>query len=145
MRRAPIVLLALLAVTCSTSTTPPTTPGRPDIGFRIKSPIFFGSAGTAPINVELEIQNVAKVPVELRRVAIRPGPGMTQYSVEPYERTLAVTIAPGEIKTFDVPLSGYTNAGRLQVIEPLALRAFLDFDMGGKRFREMYTVSDITQ
>jgi hypothetical protein len=136
--------LALLLAACATMNKPPTV-GRPDIDVRQASALFFGSGTTAPLNLTVVIQNPAKEPIVVRRVRLQPGPGMTQYSMYPSERTLNETIAPGETKEISITATAYTQYSRLDPTEPLGLRTVIDYDSGGKHHQELYIITNVGQ
>jgi hypothetical protein len=144
MRKLLVLPLAFLAVACGSASRQPTE-GRPAIRIRQTAPLFFGSAFSTPLSIELTIANVAKEPIRVRRVRLQPGPAMTQYSVYPASRIINEVIQPGETAQVNVAMTAYTNIRRLQPTEPLGLRAFLDYEAGGKRFQELYIVLRIEQ
>jgi hypothetical protein len=144
MRKLVVLPLALLAVACASVNREP-TPGRPAIRIVQKTPLFFGSGFTAPLNIELTIANVAKEPIRVRRVRLQPGPAMTQYSVYPASRIVSEVIQPGQTAEVDVVMTAYTDIRRLHPTEPLGIRALIDYESGGKRFQELYIILQIEQ
>jgi hypothetical protein len=149
MRTRRLIPLALLLVAacalaaCATMNKPP-TPGRPVVDVRQASALFFGSGTTAPLNLTVDIQNPAKEPIVVRRIRLQPGPGMTQYSMYPTERTLNQTIAPGETKEISLTATAYTQYSRLDPTEPLGMRTILDYDTGGKHHQELYIAINVS-
>jgi len=142
MRTHLVIPLALLVAACASVTQPP-TPGRPVIEVRRSSAIFFGSSSTAPLNLDIEILNPAKEAIVVRRVRVQPAPGMMQYNIYPALRTVHETIEPGETKIIHITATAYTGIARLDPTEPLGIRAYLDYDLGGKRHQELYATVNV--
>jgi hypothetical protein len=142
MRTLFVLPLALLVAACSSVSQPP-TPGRPLLEVRQSSAIFFGSSATAPLNLDMVISNPAKEAIVVRRVRVQPAPGMMQYDIYPASRAVRETVEPGETKVIHIAATAYTGIARLDATEPLRIRAYLDYDLGGKRHQELYAVLDV--
>ena len=63
---------------------------------------------------------------------------MSQYTVRPYEQLYSHALPPGDARSVDMVLMAFTNTPRLRQLEPLNLRARVDYEYQGKRYREMY-------
>jgi hypothetical protein len=135
MRRPLLPLLLLLAVACA-SANRPSTPGRPEIGVRQLGSLFFGSGSTSPITFEVGIRNVAAEPIKIVRVRLEASPSMAQYTTYPVERVFNETLAPGETKAVSLVATARTLTRN--PTEPLSMRAFIDYESGGTRHRELY-------
>ena len=140
MRRFLIVALVFALMACSSSAPKfggrPATIERPDIDVRQLSVPFFGSGYTAPLPLDVDITNRSSVPLNVRRVRVE-ATGMSEYSIYPNERLFKETLAPGQTKSFSINATAYTNIARLTPVEPLSLRATIDFESGETRFREL--------
>lgn len=143
MRRL-LVPLVFLAAACAAMNRPP-TPGRPDVAVRQLSPIFFGSGYSAPVTIGVAIRNPSNAPILVKRVRLEAGPGMIEYSVRPSDRLINETLAPGEAKAVQINMTAYTNIARLHSVESLALRAFVEFQREGERFREIYIFRQVSE
>jgi hypothetical protein len=136
------LFLVLAAVACSSSsgTDRPANVAKPDIVVENKaSSIFFGSGSTAPVPLDITITNNASVPLRLRRIQIE-SPSMVEYTLRPFQRIFNEEIGPGQTKTISVVSTAYTNIARLNVTEPLQIRAIVEFEgpaPGKTRFREI--------
>lgn len=71
-------------------------------------------------------------------------PGMMQYTVRPEQRMFSTTLAPGETKSFPISATAIASSRRLSVTEPLDLRADIDFETDGRRFREIFNFSNVS-
>jgi len=140
----PLFLLLALAVGCSSSGAKE-SPGKPALRIAQSAPLFFGSGFSAPLNVNVDISNVAKEPIRVRRVRLEPGGGQNQYNIYPHSRIVSETIQPGETKTLYVALTAYTDIRRLQPTEPLGMRAIIDYEFGGTRYQGYYIFLQIDQ
>lgn len=132
-----LLLLPLAAAGCSAFNRPP-TPGRPEVAVRQLTPLFFGSSYSAPVTIGVGIRNPSREPIVVRRVRLEPGPGMNEYSVQSTERQINESLAPGEAKAVNINMTAVTNVPRLHSVEKLSLRAFIEFDREGQRYREIY-------
>ncbi|MFP5246057.1 MAG: hypothetical protein ACLGH0_05140 [Thermoanaerobaculia bacterium] len=132
MRRLSVVLL--LVVACASNR--PATPGRPEVALERHGSLFFGSGRTAPLGVDIHVRNSATQPIRVRRIRLEASPAMAQFSIYPVERILNETVAPGDIYTLRLVATAVTNVQRPN--EPLSLRTYVDFELDGKRHRELY-------
>lgn len=135
MRRA-ICLLAFVLAACSSSQQ--LSPDRPEVAVRQLNPLFFGSGYTAPVTIGVAIRNPAKDPIVVRRIRLETGPGMIEYGVRPAERLLNETLAPDQALETHVNMTATTGRSRLQTVEPLSLRAYVEFERAGQDYREIY-------
>ena len=101
--------------------------------------MFFGSGRTAPLTLEVGISNPASRPLIVRRIRVE-SPGMVQYGIQPTERIFRETLQPGEGRVLAMTVTAIAGSSRLNATEPLTLRAWIDFEIDGKRFRELYLV-----
>jgi hypothetical protein len=139
------LVLALAFLTACSSLNKPPTPGRPEVDIFQQTPMFFGSGSQAPLNLAVTIRNPAKEPIVVRRIRISEAMGMAQYTVRPAERMVREPLAPGESKELNITATAYTNIRRLNTTEPLSLRAIVEYESGGKRHQELYTVLVVGQ
>lgn len=129
-----VLLVATLALACASR---PQTPGRPEVTLLQQGDLFFGGAGRSDLHIDVVVRNVAKAPIVVRRVRLNAGPG-AQYRVEPAERTVHREIAPGETGIVSLAMTASTDIANLDASEPLTLRAMVEFERGGRRYREIY-------
>lgn len=139
------LLVALAFLTACSSMNQPPTPGRPVVDVYQQSAIFFGSGGSAPLNLAVTITNPSKEVIVVRRIRVTEGMGMTQYRVGQAERIVRETIAPGESAQVLVTTTAYTDRTRLTPTEPLGLRTLVDYESGGKRHQELYVILVVGQ
>jgi hypothetical protein len=124
----------LVAIACGTGSARPADVAEPQVRVELAHELFFGSGATAPATIDVTVLNRATTPIVLRRVQLS-SPGMTTYAIFPITRDFRETIQPGEIKTVSVFATAQTTVRR--PVEPLSLRAVIDFASGGKVWREM--------
>ncbi|MEO6487834.1 MAG: hypothetical protein ABIO78_07845 [Thermoanaerobaculia bacterium] len=139
MRLTTVLALCLvLAAGCgSTSASRPKDVPKPDVEIRRIGDMFFGSGRTAPLTLEVAISNPAPRALIVRRIRVE-APGMVQYGIQPTERILRETLQPGEAKTIAITATAVAGSSRRDFTEPLNLRAWIDFEIDGMRFRELY-------
>ncbi len=143
MRHRSFTLAAALLVlaacgTGSTGTTgrPQNIP-RPDIHVELANNIFWGSSSTANVNVDVIVTNRADQPITVRRVEVS-SPNTTQYRLRTGLRDFKDTVAPGETKT--LPITTLAERFVQRPSDPLTLRAIVDIEAAGSRWREIVTV-----
>lgn len=133
MRRFTLFVV-LFAVACATaSSTRPKGIAQPEVGAALTHDVFFGSGNTAPATIEVRARNRANVPIELRRVELS-SPGMIEFAIHPTSRDFREVIQPGETKAVTMFATAETSVRR--PTEPLTIRAILEFEAGGARWRE---------
>lgn len=142
--RIRFVLLVLAVLSSLACASRPQTPGRPEVTLLQQGDLLFGNAGRTDVHVDVAVRNVAAVPIVVRRVRLNAGPGM-QYRVSPAERTVHREIASGETGIVSLTMEAFTDESQLDPTEPLMLRAMVEFERDGKRFREIYTARPIRQ
>jgi hypothetical protein len=134
-RRVSFLFLVVLIAACgSASSGRPTGIAAPEIRAGIAGTIFFGSGSTAPANIDVEVTNVANVPITLRRVEV-DSPGMGTYGIQRASRIVRETIAPGETKRVTVFATAVTTVRNPS--EPLTIRVIAEFETGKDRWREI--------
>jgi len=121
------------------------TPDRPEVAVRQLNPIFFGSGYQAPVTIGVAIRNPSKETIVITRVRLDAGPGMIEYSVRPAERIINETLAPEEAAATQINMTAWTNIARLHSVEPLALRAFVEFERAGQHYREIYLFRQVSE
>ena len=144
MRYRSAIIVFLLAVACGSgsggsnvSNKRPENIARPDISVDLASSIFWGSQESVPTTVDVTVTNRADQPISVRRVEVS-SVNMTQYRLRTGVRDFRDTIAPGETKVLPVT----TTADRFvtRPSEPLNLRAVLEIEAAGARWREIVSV-----
>lgn len=131
-------LLIVLTVACGTArTNRPESIAQPMIDVALTAPIFFGSSGSAPATIGVDIENRANVPINVRRIEV-DSPGMVQYSLARRNQTFRETIAPGASRSLTILATAIRNARN--PAEPLTIRAIVELEAGGKVWREMMLV-----
>ena len=134
-------LLAVMLVGCGSAPKP--GPERPVVNVEQISSIFFGSGYTAPVHINVTVQNVQSKPMTLRSVRLEPGAGMGFFSIYPEQREFNLDLGPGEVHTVQLVPTAYTNLARYTPNEPFSVRAIVDVVVEGKRHRQMYLFRDI--
>ena len=135
MRRwSAFVLFVVVACGSSDGGGRPAGVAKPEFRVGLTHDIFFGGNRTAPATVEVAVLNRAQQPITLRRVELS-SPGMTQYAIYPVNRDFRETIPPGETKAVTIFAIAETTV-RNQT-EPLTLRAIIELEAAGKRWREL--------
>ena len=114
------------------------TPDRPEVAVRQMNPLFFGSGYQAPVTIGVAVRNPSKDPILIRRIRLESGPGMIEYSVRPAERIMNETLGPDQELETHINMTATTGKSRLQTVEPLALRGYVEFERAGTDFREIY-------
>jgi hypothetical protein len=137
-RRSSLFLVSSLAIltsfACASGSGRPANIAAPEIRADVVGTIFFGSGNTAPANIDVEVTNVANVPIVLRRVEI-DSPGMGTYGLQRASRLVRETIAPGETKRVTVFATAVTTVRNPS--EPLTIRAIVELESGKDRWREI--------
>jgi len=136
MRYILSALLLVLATAGCASSGRPANISAPEIAVQQSGSIFFGSSQTAPVSIDVAVRNTSNVPLRLRNVRIDAA-GMSQYSIYPTERIVNEALAPGETRVISLFATAVTNRTRLNVTEPLSVRATVELEHEGKRFREV--------
>ena len=105
--------------------------------------IFFGSSGTAPVHLDVQIQNLHREPIRIRTVRVEAGAGMGLFSIYPVQREVSQDVEPGAVVTIPIVATAYTRLSRHEPNEPFSVRATIDILVAGKRHRQMYMFRDI--
>ena len=136
MRRWSAFVL-FVVVACGTGTGGrPAFVAKPEFRVGLAQDIFFGQSLTAPATIEVAILNRATQPITLRRVELS-SPGMTQYAIYPITRDFRQAIQPGETKVVNIFATAQIDSRLSRQTEPLTLRAIIELEASGKRWREM--------
>ncbi len=128
-----VLTAALFACGSSKTSRPPDIPP-PDIDARLAHEIFFGSQDNAPATINVYIRNRANVPIHVRRMEI-DSPGMAQYTILRNNRYYNEVVNAGEEKVIGQVVTVVTTTSR--PTEPLQIRAIVEFEVGGTRWREI--------
>jgi hypothetical protein len=134
MRRFMLFPIVFLLACGSAGGSRPKNIPKPDVGAELTHDVFFGSGSTAPATIEVRARNRASVPIELRRVELS-SPGMLEWGIVPTSREFRDVIAPGETKSVTLFATAETTVRR--PTEPLSIRAIVEFEAGGARWREV--------
>ena len=130
----------LFLVACGTASTPttkrPESIARPDITVELANNIFWGSSETVDVIVDVTVTNRGDQPITVRRVEVS-SLNMTQYRIRTGLRDFKDTVAPGETKR--LPVSTLADRFVNRPSEPLNLRAIVDIEAAGARWREIVT------
>jgi hypothetical protein len=137
------LLLAVALAGCGSA--PKHGPERPVVSVEQINPIFFGSGYSAPVHIDVHVENVHSRPITLRTVRLEPGAGMGFFTIRAEQREFNVEIAPGSVKTVQLVPTAYTNIARHTPNEPFSVRAVVDVVVDGKRHRQMYIFRDISR
>lgn len=144
MRYRSTILVFLLAAACasggggaSVSNKRPEAIARPDINVDLASSIFWGSQESVPVTVDVTVTNRADQPITVRRVEVS-SVNMTQYRIRTGVRDFRDTLAPGETKV--LPVTTTADRAVTRPSEPLNLRAVLEIEAAGARWREIVSV-----
>lgn len=135
MRFRPLLLVMLVALGCASQRSGrPATIAQPDMDARLAAPLFFGSSDQAPATIELVVLNRANKPIVVRRVEV-DSPGMAEYTLLRNVRDFRETIAPGATQSFTIFATAVTT--RRRPTEPLTIRAIVELEADGTRWREI--------
>ncbi len=135
MRRTLSLMLPLMLVLACASggSSRPKHIAQPAVELVMPHDIFFGSGSSAPATIEVIVHNRATVPIRVRRVEV-DSPGMVQYAIQRTVRDFAETVPAGGSKAVTVFATAVTTVSR--PTEPLTIRAVIDFEAAGTRWRE---------
>lgn len=129
-----VVVAGLILGACASGARRPANVPQPDLDAYLTHEIFFGSLGNAPASIEVLVTNRAAVPITVRRIEI-DSPGMGQYGLYRTQQHFNQTIAPGETKPIGMVVQAWTTVSR--PTEPLQIRAFVEIEAEGTRWREL--------
>lgn len=130
-----VALFPLLSLACASGGNGrPANIAAPEVNADLSGMVFFGSGNTAPANIDVEVTNVANVPITLRRVEV-DSPGMGTYALRRSSRMVRETIAPGETRRVTVFATAVTTVRN--PTEPLTIRTITEFESGKDRWREI--------
>lgn len=133
----------LIAAACSSGGgTRPSTVTQADVDVRTAGSLFFGSGTSAPLNLDVTVTNRARVPMTVRSIRVS-SPGMMQFTILPAQKMFSTTLEPGETKNFPISTTAIASRSRLSPTEPLNLRADVDFETNGRRFKEIFNFPNV--
>lgn len=145
MRRllpALLVLIIILVGACASS--PSQNPHRPSVTIEQLNEMNFGATNSSPITIEVQIRNVATQPIVVRMIRLEGG--LTQqYQIRPAQQAVQETIAPGETRPVRLQIVAVSQQGRIQDPEPLNLRGFVTYNVGGQQFQDLYLFRALMQ
>jgi hypothetical protein len=127
------VLLAGCSGAGGVSGRPKTIP-QPDLRAELAHELFFGSSSSAPATVNVRVLNRASVPIAVRKIEI-DSPGMGQWGLIRTTRYFNEAVDPGTEETISVVATAVTSVYR--PTEPLQIRAIIEFEAAGTRWREI--------
>lgn len=137
------LLSVLIAAACASGgRSGPSGVTQADVDVRTAGSLFFGSGTSAPLNLDVTVTNRASVPMTVRSIRIS-SPGMMQFTVRPAQKMFATILEPGETKTFPLSTTAIASRSRLSPTEPLNLRADIDFETNGRRFKEIFNFPSV--
>jgi len=142
MMRRLLSVLPLLLVAAGCASAPPDQDrpadiARPEILFAQRGQILFGGGDTAPVKLDIQVRNRARVPLLVREVEVS-SPQMITYGILRSVRAYNETIPPGETRTLEMIATAETSStDRRAYDEPLSIRAMVRFEANGVRFREV--------
>lgn len=137
------LILAVAFAGCGSA--PKAGPERPVVHVEQINPIFFGSGYSAPVHIEVTVENIHSKPITLRSVRLEPGAGMGFFTIRAEQREFNTEIAPGNVKSVQLVPMAYTTVARHTPNEPFSVRAIVDVVVDGKRHRQMYIFRDISR
>ena len=130
-----VVVVSASLLACSGSgTSRPASIAPPAISAQLMHEIFFGSQNNAPATIEVRVLNRSNVPINIRRIEL-DSPGMAQYTILRNVRYFNEVVPPGETKAVGIVVTAVTQVSR--PTEPLQIRAIVEFEAGGTRWREL--------
>ena len=136
-------LLPLFAflVACASASE---NPFRPSVTITQLNEMSFGATTSAPITIEVHVRNSAAQPMTLRTVKLEGG--LTQqYLVTPAERAFRDVLEPGETTDVRLLVTLVSQQGRIQDPEPLNLRGYVTYEVGGKQYQDLYLFRTLLQ
>jgi hypothetical protein len=136
-RLSPILAACVvLAAACASGPKRPASVAAPAIEVRLEHNIFFGTSTTAPATVDVLLHNYANVPIMIRRASVT-SPAMGQFSILTATHDFHEVIPPGGTGRVSI----YTSATRTvdDPSEPLTLRATVELEAAGTRWRQIVT------
>jgi len=135
--------ILLVGAGCASSGgTRPSTVTQADVDVRTAGSLFFGSGTSAPLNLDVTVTNRARVPMTVRSIRVS-SPGMVQFTILPAQKMFSTTLEPGETKNFPISTTAIASRSRLSPTEPLNLRADIDFETDGRRFKEIFNFPSV--
>lgn len=141
MRRVLPFLLAVAVLGCSSA---PGNPFRPAVAVEQLNQINFTANTSTPVGLEILINNKAPEAMTVTRVNIQGGFSQ-QYDIGAIDRPVSVTVAPGETRSLEVVVTARSLQGLISDPEPLNLRAFITYMIGGQRYEDYYLFRPIMQ
>jgi hypothetical protein len=126
----------MLAAACASGPKRPASVAAPNLDVRMEHNIFFGTSTSAPATVDVLLHNNANVPITIRRASVT-SPAMGQFSIRTTTHDFHEVIQPGGTGR----VSLYATADRTvdDPSEPLTLRATVELEAAGTRWREIIT------
>ena len=137
MRR--LTPLIFLVAACASQ-----NPHRPTVIARQLNSISFAATTRAPITVEVDITNRHTYPITVQRIRLEGGLSQ-QYSIAAAERPLTEVIAPGQTRSVRLGMVATSNQGFIQDPEPLNLRGFVTYLVGGQQYQDLYLFRTMMQ
>ncbi|MBV9474830.1 MAG: hypothetical protein JO315_02070 [Acidobacteria bacterium] len=126
----------VLAAACASGPKRPANVAAPALDVRMAHNLFFGTSTSTPATVDVLLHNNADVPITIRRASVT-SPGMGQYGILTTTHDFHEIVPPGGTGR----VSLYATAVRSvdDPTEPLTLRATVELEAAGARWREIIT------
>lgn len=137
MRKLLIPILGMLAAVACSSSAPVRSDAITDIYVRQLGYIFFGGGYVAPVTLEVDVTNLSRERLKLRRITIT-SPGMATYAIDTMSRTFNESVEPGQRRTVRLFGNARTSYRNARTIEPLGVRVIAEFERAEGRFQEIH-------
>ena len=135
LRLLPALLLTLACATGGDGNRVTAGP-RPSVGMSVAGPVHIDRTGEGPITLVVRITNTAPHPITVRRVRVQSW-AMEQWAIDPAERYVVEKLDPGASARIELSGTAYRKSRTRFLGEPLTLRALVDYEVEGRRFREV--------
>ncbi|HUP62948.1 MAG TPA: hypothetical protein VNA69_21325 [Thermoanaerobaculia bacterium] len=144
--RVRLLPLFLLALACASGGGDDSAPAgvRPSIEMSVRGSVHMDRTGEGPMTLVVRLTNQAADPITIRRVRVQSW-AMEQWAIDPAERYVVETLAPGEAKIVELSATAYRKSAVRFISEPLTLRALVDYEAGGRRLREVVIQNSVGQ
>lgn len=109
---------------------------KPSIHMSVRGTVQMDRVGEGPMTLVVNLTNRDADTMTIRRVRVQSW-GMEQWAIDPAERYVVEKLAPGESKDVELSARAFRKSQVRFISEPLTLRALVDYELDGHRYREV--------